>query len=350
MSKTTMTDFRCSHDVGRQLQVAIVLLVALSWHAYGWAQSLTVPTFQQALHTRDQQRLQQRFQFPADVSQYRAITMKIALTCPALGCDPWDRFAMIQVVTQGGKYEIGRYITPYRKGDCNWVIDVSAYRSLLRGEVMLESFIDTWTKGWELTVDFEFVAGQSEDAPIAVRNLWVDYFLPYGEFRFSPIDLPLQVLRLPAHVTKTVLRVIQTGHGQGNTDNAAEFAPKVHTIWVNGRPAFTHDLWRTDCDRNLCSPQPGNWRAARAGWCPGQTVDPVDYDLTAFAKPGQRLQLDYMLEPYRNHCSPWNLACDFRVCAECDYNNTNHTAPHYKLAVQVLYYSHPPRTREGVRP
>ncbi len=311
---------------------------------------LTVPTFRQALHTRGQQRLQQRFRFPADVSSYRVITMKIALTCPVGGCDPWDRFASVEVVKHGEKYEIGRHITPYRKGDCDWVIDVSVYRALLSGEVTLASFIDTWSKGWELTVTFDFTTGQPDYASVAVHNLWVDAFLLYGEPLFSPIDLPTRVLRVPANIAKTVLRVIQTGHGQGNTDHAAEFAPKVHTVWVNGRPAFTHDLWRTDCGRNLCSPQRGNWRAARAGWCPGQTVEPVDYDLTAQAKPGQLLRLDYVLEPYRNHCSPWNPECDLRVCPECDYNTTSHTPPHYKLAVQVLYYSHAPNARKRMHP
>lgn len=302
---------------------------------------LTVTAFDEALHT-GANTIEQTFDFPDDISMYSQVLMHFHLSCPPGGCDPWDRYANFKVVKDGEKYEIGRYVTPYANDWCDWTLDVSAYRDLLQGEVTLESFIDTWSNGWEISVDFEFIEGVPEYAHTAVLNLWVDYFLIYGDTLFYSIDLPELSANIPANAEQTILRIMNTGHGQGNTDNAAEFSFRTHQIHVNGAQEFTQELWKDDCDVNPCSPQSGTWQFARAGWCPGQEIPAWEFDVTALVTPGETATFDYVLEPYYNFCSPWNPDCDNSVCSDCTYNGGTHTQPHYKIASQLVFYSQTP--------
>ena len=124
------------------------------------------------------------FTFPADLSGYDSISMKIALTCPPGGCDPWDRFGKLQVEKDGEKIEIGRFVTPYGNDWCDWGLDVTEYRELLTGTVSLIGHIETWQNGWALTITFEFWNGTPQYEHILVQNLWVDYGFIYGDTMF----------------------------------------------------------------------------------------------------------------------------------------------------------------------
>lgn len=302
---------------------------------------LTVNTFDQAVHM-GANTITETFDFPDDVSSYSEILMHFNLTCPAGGCDPWDRYSNLKVVKNGQSYEIGRYVTPYQNSWCDWTLDVTAYRELLQGQVTMESFIDTWNNGWEITVDFEFIEGTPDYLYSRVTNLWVDYFIIYGDTIFYSIDLPEMDVLIPDNAESSMLRIMNTGHGQGNTENAAEFSQKTHEIMVNGNQEFSQFLWKNDCDVNPCSPQSGTWEFSRAGWCPGQEVVPWDYDVTSITTPGEVATFDYVLEPYFNFCSPWNPDCNNSTCAECNYNSGTHTQPHYKLATQLIFFSNTP--------
>lgn len=308
----------------------------------GLSAQLTVNTFNNTLHTGASTVTQTFANFPTDLSGYDDILMTVSLTCPTGGCDPWDRFATIKVNKNGQSYEIGRYMTPYGNGWCDWTIDVSEYRSLLTGTVELESYIETWSNGWEVSVDFEFVPGTPQYEYISVNNMWVDYFFRYGDTIFYSIDLPEMTTTVPDNSMKSVLRIVNTGHGQGGNQNAAEFSQMTHDIKVNGSNQFSQYLWKSDCNTNPCSPQSGTWQYARANWCPGQGVDPDDYDLTALSTPGQDLTLDYVLQPYFNDCSPFNPACNSGTCADCNYNSNGHTQPNYKISSQLIFYSTTP--------
>ena len=304
------------------------------------AQDLVVNTFDEEEHTGGAH-ITKSFTFPNDVSIYDSISMKIALTCPPGGCDPWDRFANIKVKTPYQEIEIGRYMTPYGNDWCDWTVDVSDYRNYLQGNVELISHVDTWDKGWAVTVDFEFFLGTPDYPYVAVQNIWTDYDFTYGDTIFYSIDLPEKTYTVPVDAEKVVVRINNTGHGQGNTDNAAEFSQKTHQILSNGN-SYSQYLWKDDCNQNPCSPQGGTWQYARAGWCPGQDVKPWDYDVTNDAAPGQTLSLDYKLEPYFNECSPFNPGCNSSTCAQCTYNSNTHTRPHYKIAAQLMVYSQTP--------
>lgn len=297
-----------------------------------------VSTFDNGVHMAANT-LTESFAFPEDNSGISQILMHFNLTCPAGGCDPWDRYAHIQLESQGRIIEIGRYITPYGNNWCDWTLDVTEYRNLLQGEVTLKSFIETWSNGWAISVDFEFISGTADYEYVKVDNLWQDYYFVYGDTIFNTLNLPSRQITIPANAEKTVVRVVNTGHGQGNTGNAAEFLPRTHEIRVNGQMAHEHNLWNDDCNQNPCSPQGGTWEFGRAGWCPGQEVTPADFDITSLVTPGETVSLDYVLESYFNECSPWNPNCQNGItCASCTYNNNGHTEPNYKMSIQLLNY------------
>ncbi|TAH42299.1 MAG: T9SS type A sorting domain-containing protein [Bacteroidetes bacterium] len=278
------------------------------------------------------------FFFPEDISMYSEIKLRVTLSCPTGGCDPWDRFANVSVFHEAEWYEIGRYITPYGKA-CGWLLDVSDYRLMLTDTVIIKSFIDTWTNpGWLVKLDFEFTLGIPVYENIQIENLWYTENLVYGDAN-NPSVLPVISKTIDVDALAVKFKMVNTGHGQGNTDNAAEFSQKTHSLYIDGFLANTHLLWRADCATNPCSPQSGTWQYNRAGWCPGADALPVYFDLTSVVSPGQTIDLDYRLQNYVNACSPANPGCvTGSTCADCNYNYNGHTEPHYKISGQLITY------------
>ena len=275
-------------------------------------------------------------QFPISNADYSEIIMTVDLDCPDGGCDPWDRKAKISVMHLNNWYEIGRYVTPYGI-ECGWSFDVTDYRSLLRGEVPLRSFIDTWVQpGWLVTITFDFISGIPQHRFSIVRNIWNYDYIIYGDGT-NPVDIPPVTEYIPNDAQNVYLRMITTGHGQGNTDNAAEFSMKFHDIFLNGSIIYEHDFWRDDCEFNQCSPQNGTWLYDRAGFCPGDKVLHQDFNILDYTTVGDTVRLEYVLEDYFNECSPNNPFCVNGVtCSICDYNNSGHTEPNYFIGSHLI--------------
>ena len=294
------------------------------------------------------------FQLPGTSTSYSQILMYYTIGCPAAGCDPWDRLGWVKVFDDPDSisYEIARVITPYNivggsyPGTCTWIIDVTDYAMLLHDEVSFGSYIESWigdARGWLVTIEYAFIEGEPDFYPYEIVNLWQYSYAVMGdssrpvEDKLSPMDIIID-----SNVDKVKLRVTTTGHGQGNTLNAAEFSQLWHSVDV-GPDSVYHILWRTDCAVNPCSPQGGTWQYNRAGWCPGQSVIPWDNDITANVTAGQSVTLNYNIQPYENFCRPNNPDCVSGVtCPDCDYNYTGHTEPHYTIQSQLIYYSDDP--------
>lgn len=277
--------------------------------------------------------------FPEQTDQFLDITMNINLECPSGGCDPWDRKAQISVKNRDDWFEIGRYVTPYGV-ECGWTLDVSDYRSFLKGDVILKSYIDTWVEpAWLVSISFDFISGVPDLPYTSIRKVWNYSNLVYGD-ETNPVDISSYTGYIPSNVSAANLKMITTGHGQGNTDNAAEFSYKLHDINLNDEPTFVHNIWRSDCENNNCSPQNGTWIYDRAGFCPGDKVTPQDFNLLEHINPGSVIKLDYVLQDYFNACSPNNPACvDGVTCSECNYNYNGHTEPFYFIESQLIIYS-----------
>ncbi len=251
------------------------------------------------------------------------ITMELSVACPSTGCDPWDQPAKISVLKNGLSYEIVRYITPYGKACGPWTVDVTDFKTLLRGYTEFSSYIQVWgSSGWllnaKLIYEYNSVAnGYQKLTPLWSTDNWV-----YGDPAVS-YDLPAQTIKIDSNTNTTAMRMTISGHGQGNTNNAAEFSQFTHTVTANSTNVNSHTLWKNNCNANSCSNQFGTWQFARAGWCPGQAVEPYLVNLTSNAVAGQNLTVDYVLQNYTN-------------LLRTGYNSNGHTEPHYKIHAYLI--------------
>ena len=255
---------------------------------------------------------------PTDLSEYVQILLHISLECPSTGCDPWDQPAKITAVTPKGNFEIARYITPYGKGCGPWTIDVTDFKDVLGGKVDYNSYIQVWgSSGWLANAELEFVEGEDDTPFSKMTTLWNMDYQVYGDPNISHDITPTTVVSDPISESSHI-RMQVTGHGQGNTNNAAEFYNVTHSIKVDNTMIDEHHLWKDDCATNSCDDQAGTWLFSRAGWCPGQEVQPSIFDTSDKINPGTEAAIDYVLQDYTNQLNT-------------GYNDSGHTEPHYRL-------------------
>lgn len=288
--------------------------------------------------------------FPA-MGAYASIILHLTLACPQGGCDPWDRFASLGIVTAKGEngmpdtvIELARFITPYHVG-ASWDLDITDLRPLLSGDVTLRAFIDTWVgpgsqfgAGWLLTASFEMKGGIPAALPIAAIPVWTPRAVVYGD-PAKPIEgaAPVQEIMLP-EASGYALRALVTGHGQGNASNCAEFCGKTHTLTVGGM-AHEQKIWRTDCATTAAPNQQGTYKFSRAGWCPGADVRPWTFDITPDVAGGKSVTIGYDVESYVNSCRPDAATCSgCTLGTGCDYDGANHTEPNYQVSAVLIAY------------
>ena len=306
----------------------------------------------------------QTFEFPSPELSFSSIELVITLACPSDSgdCDPWDRLGHITVLHEIGEtdtagsqvtipYEIARFITPYDitgewdgepgPGACSWSLDMTAYESILRDSVTLRLYISPWmgnNNGWLITADFIFTEGFNLAEPYRIVNLYRTGYLEIGN-PDNPVEnfLAPRPVGIDTEADSGYLRVVTTGHGFGNTDNAAEFSYLHHTVKADDAE-YTWPLWRPDCAQNECSPQGGTWIYPRAGWCPGDKVTPTDWSIAPVISPGDTMVFDYDLEDYFNCCRPSNPDCTGAPPC-CVYNDCGENSmPNYVMSVQLILF------------
>lgn len=316
----------------------------------------------------DQQRLDSSYRvdftrlvIPDARERYRKITLTYTLECPRFGCDPWDRVGEVWIMDSAKaaphhtddlnplffevpRYDMGRFVTPYGKA-WRWEFDVTHLRSLLHDSVTFGTYISIFKGtnhhgdpiGYLVSASLHFEEGEPDFLATDVDLLW------QGSFEYGNPDIPIEdtlrpmTFRIPEEFG--VVRVTASGHGQGNTDNAGEFARKLHTLKA-GAATFAHYLWRDDCDRVAAGEQYGSWKYPRAGFCPGSAIYPWINDVSSFYRPGEELTLDYDVEHYVNECYPGVEPCP---CATCEWNDA-HTMPHFLMFTQLIHYRLGPST------
>jgi hypothetical protein len=298
--------------------------------------------------------------FPNTDHSYEKVTMRLKLECPDTNdpkqpsdwqnCDWWDRTGYVAVVKPDGtKIELMRFMTPYGLPG-EWSLDVTSLQPLLKGNVQLELFIDTWTQprneygnGWLATVSFDFEGSPSpgQPVPVEVIPLWNEQKLVVGDPNSDKsIDKLINSARviIPAEASRVELRSLITGHGQGNTNNCAEWCPLKHTYSIDGTlfdPFAPNSIMR-DCSNAPFgvnsthleahkSKRKTNWNGNRAGWCPGDIVQPWVEDVTEAAKPDTTVQVNYEIEKYINTLSS-------------GYDEGNHTEPFYRTSAVLVIY------------
>lgn len=255
------------------------------------------------------------FNLHADQSNIETVKMYVKLTCPTGGCDEWDVYANVKVVdpTTGNLYELGRYITPYWNDnsqlDRGFEFDVTDFKSLLTGATELRIRTECWNdKGYEVTVDFDYIEGTPDYlyyavSPVIAYDDWSSSGVPYGVAHNFDLD---KTVTIPANAESTHLRTIISGWGHATpADSAtnrpcAEWCFRTHNIKINGANTFEHYMGPIGCSSNPVNNQsPGNWSADRAGWCPGMAV-PTRKDVFNTSVAGSTFTFEYDYEDWTN--------------------------------------------------
>lgn len=252
----------------------------------------------------------QTFNLHDDLSNIETIKMYVKLTCPTGGCDEWDVYANVKVKddASGELYELGRYITPYWNDNSQlergFEFDVTDFKSLLMGSTELRIRTECWNdRGYEVTVDFDYIEGTPDYPYYAVSRLiayddWSTSGVPYGVDHSFDLNKSISI---PANTESTHLRTIISGWGHATPNDAggrpcAEWCYRTHDVKINAVTTFLHDLAPLGCASNPVSNQePGNWQPDRAGWCPGMVV-PVRVDQFASSMAGSVFDFEYDYE------------------------------------------------------
>jgi hypothetical protein len=204
-----------------------------------------------------------------------------------------------------------------------------------------------------VTLKFIFHPAKDENTPDQIIDLW-----PYSTVELGNPDNPIPTQLgtvdplLPATVSRAELRILTTGHGQGNKNNCGEFCTMHQRVLVNGAPYYFNP-WRGDCAHNPIGPdQAGSWMYPRNGWCPGAVVLPQVIDVTADVVAGAANDLgyDFFLDEegsiYENTCRPgagdendYCAGCQFNQNpGNCDYDGNMHTDPIDLLSLQLYVW------------
>jgi hypothetical protein len=278
--------------------------------------------------------IKQVVDFPKQIFLYESVQLRLKLECPQPTCDAWDRRGAIYLYRDnmktddaGQRVELARFVTPYGVGT-SWTVDIAPLAPLLVGKRTLELEIDTWVgpghpqgAGWLVTAEVEMKGGRPKEYPVAVISVFHPQDVEVGD----PAKDPRRVFthEVPiSDVSSAKLVAIITGHGQGNSENCAEFCPKTHNFTIGGK-LQQRRVWRDNCAQTVADQsQRGTWTLSRAGWCPGAAVKPLIFDLGA----GQaRLAIEYEPQTYANQ-------------ARSGYNDGSHTPPYYRMSAVVVLY------------
>lgn len=293
----------------------------------------TIPIFRQTHvffgNGHNRREVEQNVLFPGADESFSKLTLRFKLNCPSGGCDWWDRKGSLYILDdEKGKIEIFRFMTPYRVG-ATWQLDVTDLRPLFVGFKKFQVFIDTWVgpghaqgNGWSVDASIDFREGIPVNKVVDVIPLFTSQSVVYGD-PSRPAGLNTHV-ELNAWARRGRIWSFVTGHGQGNTENCAEFCPKVHTInFADQRIRRT--IWRNDCNMTRTEgSQMGTWTLARAGWCPGDKVSPWIIDIPE-EKLSSSMRIGWSPQAYNNR---------FRG----NYNGGSNTEPYYQISSLLVLY------------
>jgi hypothetical protein len=328
--------------------------LALSSWAMAWTSmavttpSLTVPITPgtHIYFKGDDNRREQVVQvhLPESIEGYDRVTLNFRLSCPNGKCDRWDRVGnmSLQKAEHDQPLELMRFITPYGIG-ASWSHDLSDFLPLLQGPVSFRFFIDTWVgpghpggNGWMVEAELVY-ENDMDDRPVAA---YVQPIMTFDDVIYGDPQISAErKSRVPPLVGyhSAQMRMVITGHGQGNSQNCAEFCAKSHKVQI-GTQRYEKTIWRDNCATTVDPNQLGTWQYPRAGWCPGDKVEPWKVDVTAALLNGWT-EFTYQPEAFENSCRPGVLECTGCVFGtSCDYDGGLHTEPRYFVSAYLIYY------------
>ena len=241
--------------------------------------------------------------------------------------DRWDRAGNVRLVTPGRPdVELVRFMTAYG-GRTEYDVDVSELAPLLADSCTLRAHIDTWVSpAWRVSFDLHAKSDTLWDAPAWAAPV-------YYTDSYNRDSMPRGVeatIEVPRGLKRVVLRYLSTGHCTDGTDED-EFVSKANVITVDGVVVARVHPWRTDCramrERNpYCARwTDGSWSSdySRSGWCPGDVVTPMEFDVTDFLGPG-RHRVGIRVEDVRPRDAKGNFG-------------------YWRVSASVIGWDHPPR-------
>lgn len=197
------------------------------------------------------------------------------------------------------KWEIGRFITPYGinldlgPDGFTWIYDVTDYAHLLKGEVD----INAGNQQELLDIRFQLITGTPPREVVQIDRPWGGrksrlYKALDGNSCLMDVAIALSPLTKEAKI-KTRL----TGHGHnsntGDYPHCCEWKDNTHYLLNHTDTIAAWSIWQaTECPENPVYPQGGTWPGEREGWCPGDMVDDIEWELTPYIE-NQSLNVDY---------------------------------------------------------
>lgn len=246
--------------------------------------------------------------FPTTATEYRKIRMHYILgryKCPATDtyCGDWDYATSVYAMpANADTVKMGRVITPYsgnwalsRKHD--YVIDVTDYASILKGNMDMRYFYEGYSWGFTITLKIEFIEGTPAQKALEVKSIYDGYY-KYGD-PADPIEdkLIAKNYTYTAPAVSAAIKNIISGHG-ADAAGCGEFCSKYYQQHINGNLLEQKQLWKSDCGLNNIYPQNGTWIYERANWCPGEEVYPIYHDLKNVTSAGNSFSADIDFQPY----------------------------------------------------
>lgn len=247
-------------------------------------------------------------EFPSEADMADFDTMEVVVTAqcgpsPDADCGHWDYEALFNICDNDAcdneSNEFIRWITPYsRPGTRRWVFDASHMLGMVRsGGMRWLQFGMIWNMNpsvWDVRIRLrdtgKDAAAQTTVPTFSGNRGFNDDYNTWEQVEFTP----------PEGTTRVEFVALISGHGQ-DTGNCAEWCEHQHEFTVNGDSVhlreFPGDVGGKRCaeavDEGVVPGQWGNWTPGRAGWCPGQPVQPWVVDITDAVTIGETNTLDY---------------------------------------------------------
>lgn len=243
------------------------------------------------------------------------------LTCLGitdLDCDKWDHILAVGAhcvradgiaEEVGAPGELGRWITPYARRAGEWLTPATPLLALLGdGKSPMNctfklSAVDNGSP-WVFSLSLRGTHVQDQPRPSRLFELFNNS--GHSVFDASYNKRPAIPVVAPFAAPKIVLTAYITGHGD------MEFVPSQHTFTVNGHAftiSFLEPLNQIGCAKQVISGVSANghgaWWYGRDGWCNGDAVSPVSFDVSAAVNKASRFDVAYSAAQYNVTTSSW---------------------------------------------
>jgi len=224
------------------------------------------------------------------LAKYNRIDVDFALGCPGTrdtNCDIWDYIVGVTACCTDGSpcFEIGRWITPFRRRVGRWLTPIRQYLPLFADKTCIITAATVGYTHWHATLNMRFSDPlPSVLIPRGIMPLFVGgTFNHYYNQHFYTISF---MTPNPIFPKKVELFAVISGHGS-NSEGCAEFCVTSHHFVINNNfnnVTYNEAGTQLGCAMKVLEGsvpnEHGTWVYGRDGWCDGQNVRPWVVDVT----------------------------------------------------------------------